>query len=99
MYSRPTFSIFLNKVYVIIKSYWKTINKSIRPTFQIEELAGSLDFPLKKLFVVDGSTRSAHSNAYMYGFRKNKRIVLYDTLIKNEKNEKDRVNFSFYLKF
>lgn len=55
---------------------------------KIEELAGSLDFPLKKLFVVDGSTRSAHSNAYMYGFRKNKRIVLYDTLIKNEKNEK-----------
>ncbi|BDA43105.1 CAAX prenyl protease 1 homolog [Coccomyxa sp. Obi] len=47
----------------------------------IEELAGSLKFPLTKLFVVDGSTRSAHSNAYMYGFFKNKRIVLYDTLI------------------
>ena len=31
----------------------------------IEELAGSLRFPLKKLFVVDGSKRSAHSNAYM----------------------------------
>lgn len=47
----------------------------------IENLASSLSFPLKKLFVVDGSTRSAHSNAYMYGFFKNKRIVLYDTLI------------------
>lgn len=47
----------------------------------IEELASSLKFPLTKLFVVDGSTRSAHSNAYMYGFFKNKRIVLYDTLI------------------
>jgi STE24 endopeptidase len=47
----------------------------------IEELAGSLKFPLTKLFVVDGSTRSAHSNAYMYGFFRNKRIVLYDTLI------------------
>ena len=32
---------------------------------KIEELAGSLQFPLKKLFVIDGSTRSAHSNAYM----------------------------------
>jgi len=31
----------------------------------IEQLAASLSFPLKKLFVVDGSTRSAHSNAYM----------------------------------
>merc|ERR1711976_310462 len=48
---------------------------------KIEKLAGKLDFPLKKLFVVDGSNRSSHSNAYMYGFRKNKRIVLFDTLI------------------
>ncbi|XP_022757437.1 CAAX prenyl protease 1 homolog isoform X4 [Durio zibethinus] len=48
---------------------------------KIEKLASSLNFPLKKLFVVDGSTRSSHSNAYMYGFYKNKRIVLYDTLI------------------
>ncbi|KAK6141036.1 hypothetical protein DH2020_025217 [Rehmannia glutinosa] len=48
---------------------------------KIENLASSLKFPLKKLFVVDGSTRSSHSNAYMYGFFKNKRIVLYDTLI------------------
>ena len=47
----------------------------------IEKLAGSLSFPLKKLFVVDGSKRSGHSNAYMYGFGKNKRIVLYDTLL------------------
>lgn len=53
----------------------------------IEELAGSLKFPLTKLFVVDGSTRSAHSNAYMYGFFKNKRIVLYDTLIEQCKED------------
>ena len=31
--------------------------------------------------MVDGSKRSAHSNAYMYGMGKNKRIVLYDTLL------------------
>jgi STE24 endopeptidase len=48
---------------------------------KIEALATKLNFPLKKLIVVDGSTRSAHSNAYMYGFFGNKRIVLYDTLI------------------
>jgi Peptidase family M48 len=41
-----------------------------------QALAKSLCFPLKKLFVVDGSKRSAHSNAYMYGFWRNKRIVL-----------------------
>ena len=33
-----------------------------------------------------GSKRSVHSNAYFYGFFKNKRIVLFDTLLKNEKN-------------
>ncbi|KAL9257991.1 CAAX prenyl protease 1-like protein [Drosera capensis] len=53
---------------------------------KIENLASSLKFPLKKLFVVDGSTRSSHSNAYMYGFFKNKRIVLFDTLIEQCKN-------------
>lgn len=40
---------------------------------EIFELAGQLKFPLTKLFVVDGSKRSSHSNAYMFGFFKNKR--------------------------
>ncbi|KAH7846648.1 hypothetical protein Vadar_016459 [Vaccinium darrowii] len=57
---------------------------------KIENLASFLGFPLKKLFIVDGSTRSSHSNtdlhstimqAYIYGFFKNKRVVLSDTLI------------------
>nr|XP_042898833.1 CAAX prenyl protease 1 homolog isoform X2 [Parasteatoda tepidariorum] len=48
---------------------------------RIENLAKSIEFPLKKLFVVEGSKRSAHSNAYFYGFYKNKRIVLFDTLL------------------
>ncbi|KAK7394726.1 hypothetical protein VNO78_15261 [Psophocarpus tetragonolobus] len=58
---------------------------------KIENLASSLNYPLKKLFVVDGSTRSSHSNAYMYGFFKNKRIVLYDTLIQQCKNDEEIV--------
>lgn len=49
---------------------------------RIEALAASISFPLKKLYVVEGSKRSAHSNAYLYGFFNNKRIVHYDTLIK-----------------
>ncbi|VDK39281.1 unnamed protein product [Taenia asiatica] len=52
---------------------------------KIEELAASIEFPLKKLYVVEGSKRSSHSNAYFYGFGKNKRIVLFDTLIKGFK--------------
>uniref|UniRef100_H2Y4I2 CAAX prenyl protease n=1 Tax=Ciona savignyi TaxID=51511 RepID=H2Y4I2_CIOSA len=64
---------------------------------KINELAASLNFPLQKLYVVEGSKRSAHSNAYMYGFHKNKRIVLFDTLLEDytpvgrtEHNEKVR---------
>lgn len=41
---------------------------------QICELAEKIDYPLKKLFVMDGSKRSSHSNAFMFGFGKNKRI-------------------------
>ncbi|KAK0427765.1 hypothetical protein QR680_010415 [Steinernema hermaphroditum] len=54
---------------------------------KIEELAAKRKFPLTKLYVVQGSKRSAHSNAYMYGFWKNKRIVIYDTLLSEEVNE------------
>lgn len=36
----------------------------------IEQLAGKVSFPLTQIYVVDGSKRSAHSNAYFYGFFK-----------------------------
>ena len=48
---------------------------------RIYDLAGTLKYPLTNLFVMDGSKRSSHSNAFMFGFGKNKRIVLFDTLI------------------
>ena len=54
----------------------------------IEDLAASIEFPLYKLFVVEGSKRSSHSNAYFYGFFKFKRIVLFDTLLEEEEREK-----------
>ena len=46
--------------------------------------AKSIDFPLTRIFVMDGSRRSAKSNAFFTGFGKNRRIVLYDTLIKEQ---------------
>uniref|UniRef100_A0AC35TIM8 CAAX prenyl protease n=1 Tax=Rhabditophanes sp. KR3021 TaxID=114890 RepID=A0AC35TIM8_9BILA len=55
---------------------------------KIEALADSVSYPLAKLFVVQGSKRSSHSNCYCYGFGKNKRIVIFDTLLSNEENEK-----------
>lgn len=50
----------------------------------IEELAVTLKFPLAQLYVVEGSKRSAHSNAYFYGLWGSKRIVLFDTLLVNK---------------
>lgn len=49
----------------------------------IEELAVKLNFPLKRILIVDASKRSAHSNAYYFGLGSNKRIVIFDTLLKN----------------
>ncbi|ELU39083.1 metalloendopeptidase [Rhizoctonia solani AG-1 IA] len=49
---------------------------------RIEALASRLSFPLTDLYVIDGSKRSAHSNAYFYGLPWSKHIVLFDTLIK-----------------
>lgn len=54
---------------------------------QIEALAKSVEFPLTKLYVIDGSKRSSHSNAYFFGLFKNKRIVLFDTLLEDSTHE------------
>ena len=48
---------------------------------RIKEYLKKVDFPVKRLEVVDGSKRSSHSNAYFSGFGKNKRIALFDTLV------------------
>ena len=48
---------------------------------KITEYLNKVNFPVKKLEVVDGSKRSAHSNAYFSGFGKSKRIALFDTLV------------------
>jgi STE24 endopeptidase len=48
---------------------------------RIEELLGRCGFQSQGVFVVDGSRRSSHGNAYFTGFGKNKRIVFYDTLL------------------
>jgi STE24 endopeptidase len=47
----------------------------------IQSLSGTCAFPVKELFVIDGSRRSTKGNAFFAGFGKNKRIALYDTLI------------------
>lgn len=54
---------------------------------EIENFASKAGFSLKNIFVIDGSKRSAKSNAYFTGLGSRKRIVLYDTLIKEHSKE------------
>ncbi|MFM0736699.1 M48 family metallopeptidase [Paraburkholderia xenovorans] len=48
---------------------------------RIEALMQRCGFAAKGLFVMDGSRRSAHGNAYFTGFGAAKRIVFFDTLL------------------
>ncbi|MDD2873341.1 MAG: M48 family metallopeptidase [Azoarcus sp.] len=48
---------------------------------RVESLLERCGFRSKGLFVMDGSRRSAHGNAYFTGFGASKRIVFFDTLL------------------
>lgn len=55
---------------------------------RIQALALRCGFKLNGLFVMDGSKRSAHGNAYFTGIGRNKRIVFFDTLL-NKLNDEE----------
>jgi STE24 endopeptidase len=48
---------------------------------RIESLLKKCGFKSQGLFVMDGSTRSSHGNAYFTGFGSSKRVVFFDTLL------------------
>lgn len=48
---------------------------------RIEALLAKCGFKSQGLFVMDGSARSSHGNAYFTGFGKSKRVVFFDTLL------------------
>lgn len=50
---------------------------------RIEALLAKCGFKSQGLFVMDGSRRSSHGNAYFTGFGANKRVVFFDTLLEN----------------
>jgi STE24 endopeptidase len=50
---------------------------------RLNALLARTGFNSNGVFVMDGSRRSAHGNAYFTGFGKNKRIVFFDTLLKH----------------
>ena len=54
----------------------------------IEKYTAKVNFPLARIDIMDGSKRSAHSNAYFTGFGKSRRIAIFDTLVeKHSTNE------------
>ncbi len=49
---------------------------------RVTALMARCGFAAKGLFVMDGSRRSAHANAYFTGFGRSRRVVFYDTLLR-----------------
>ena len=78
------FQFFLLWIYpTVIAPLFNKFIKLDDPAYEekINSLLDKTEFEAKGLFVMDGSTRSNHGNAYFTGFGKNKRIVFYDTLL------------------
>lgn len=50
---------------------------------RIQDYARRVGFELRQIFVIDGSRRSTKANAYFSGFGSQRRVTLYDTLIKD----------------
>lgn len=80
------FSLFMNMFYA--KLIVPLFNKQ-KPLedgelkFAIEKYSKKVGFKLNNIFVIDGSKRSTKANAYFSGFGSQKRITLFDTLIKD----------------
>jgi STE24 endopeptidase len=84
------FSVFMNLFYseLIVPLFNKQTPLeagSLRE--KIEKFAIKTGFRLRNIYVIDGSKRSTKANAYFSGFGPKKRIVLYDTLLKDLSEE------------
>ena len=53
----------------------------------IKKYSDSVDFPLSNIFIIDGSKRSSKGNAFFSGLGKQKKVVLYDSLIAKHTEE------------
>ena len=71
--------IFPNFIQPLFNKFTPLADEALKS--RIEGLMRRVGFASKGLFVMDGSKRSAHGNAYFSGFGANKRIVFFDTLL------------------
>ncbi len=79
-----TFSVLATLIYPTwiqpLFNTFKPLEDSILRS-RIEQLMTQCGFSVSGLFVMDGSRRSAHGNAYFTGFGRTKRVVFFDTLL------------------
>lgn len=72
--------IFPTYIAPLFNKFEPLSDKSLKA--RVTSLMQRCGFAAKGLFVMDGSRRSAHANAYFTGFGASKRVVFYDTLLK-----------------
>jgi STE24 endopeptidase len=78
------YSLFLQMVYpAVVMPLFNKFSPLTDPALaaRVEELLRRTGFRSRGLYVMDGSKRSSHGNAFFTGFGAAKRIVLFDTLV------------------
>lgn len=73
VYVEPLFNTFTP----LKETRWKNYEPRVR------KLIDRAKIPVADVLIIDASRQSSHSNAYFTGFGDTRRIVLYDTLVKN----------------
>ncbi|MCP5455522.1 MAG: M48 family metallopeptidase [Thermotogae bacterium] len=61
---------------------------------KLVKIAKASGFDISKIYVMDASKRTGHSNAFFTGFGKSKKIVLYDTLLSQHSDEEIEAIFA-----
>ncbi len=72
--------VYPNYIAPLFNKFKALDNKGL--TTKITNLLAKTGFSSNGIFVMDGSKRSSHGNAYFTGLGKQKRIVFFDTLLK-----------------
>ena len=95
--SMITFTFVLNSLYTTV--FLPLFNK-LSPLEEgdlkrsIQSYSQKVNFPLKNVFVMDGSKRSSKANAFFSGIGKGKKVVFYDTLIEKLSTEETTAVFA-----
>ena len=79
--------VFFDLIAPLFHKYTPLVEGELYDEIQI--LCKKVNYSLRKVYTVDGSKRSSHSNAYFFGMCCMKRLVLYDTLIEKDGKKND----------